>query len=268
MKIYFPQWQGSGNGLEIEAGAHTVLDYLNDPEFISVHLSSIPAGENGVQKYHINNYDALCDQLERLKQAITDANPDNIQTIGGDCGLEIVPVSFLNKKYPNLGIIWFDAHADINRPCDSNSCNFHGMPLRTLLGEGEPKMDHLLSSTINASQIHYVGLRDIDAAEQERIRKDAIYSPAILKVEELIITLKAKGITQLYLHFDFDCLEPKDYDKTYYQVPKGLCIKDAEACIKALQKEFQIVGSSVLESTTTDIKGLQPIGTIIKLLMK
>ena len=268
MKIYFPQWQGSGNGLEIEVGAHTVLDYLNDPEFITVPLSSIPAGNQGEQKYHINNYDALCDQLERLKQNIVEVNPDRIQTIGGDCGLEIVPVSYLNKKYPNFGVIWFDAHADINRPCDSKSCNFHGMPLRTLLGEGEPKMDHLLSSTISASQIHYVGLRDIDPAEQERIGKDTIYAPAVLKVEDLIKTLKTKGIAQLYLHFDFDCLEPEDYHKTYYQVPKGLRIKDAEACIKRLQKEFQIVGSSVLESTTGDIKGLQPIGNIIKLLMK
>lgn len=268
MKIYFPQWQGSGNGLEIEAGAHTVLDSLNDPEFIPVPLSSIPAGEKGEQKYHINNYDALCDQLERLKQIVTDANPDSIQTIGGDCGLEIVPVSYLNKKYPNFGVIWFDAHADINRPCDSKSCNFHGMPLRTLLGEGEPNMDHLLSSTISASQIHYVGLRDIDPAEQKRIDKDAIYAPMVLNIENLIVTLIAKDITQLYLHFDFDCLEPKDYDKTYYQVPKGLRIKDAETCIKALQKEFQIVGSSVLESTTTDKKGVQPIDTIIKLLMK
>ena len=139
MKIYFPQWQGSGTGKHIEPGAKTVLDYCNDPEFIEIPLSTIPAGTDGTQQHHINNYTAITEQLQRLKQKIAAAQPKTIQTIGGDCGLEIVPVSYLNQKYPNLGVIWFDAHADINRPCDSASCNFHGMPLRTLLGEGRGK---------------------------------------------------------------------------------------------------------------------------------
>jgi len=267
VKVYFPQWQGSGTGIEIATGAKAILDYLQDPDFVSVQLALIEAGTHGKQKHNINNYDALSEQLLRLKQTITQKNPDSIRTIGGDCGLEIVPVSYLNKKFPNLGVIWFDAHADINRPCDSGSCNFHGMPLRTLLGEGERAMDNLLSSYITAAQIHYVGLRDIDEAEKERIEKDAIYAPRVLNTEELVHTLKKKGIQQLYLHFDFDCLEPQDYDKTYYQIPDGVRIKDAEACIKVLQKEFHIVGSSVLESVTQDQKALQPITSIIKLLM-
>jgi len=266
MKIYFPQWQGSGTGERIEAGAKTVLDYLDNPKFISISLSDISAGKDGKKKYDINNYDAITEQLSRLKKAIEIENPETIQTIGGDCGLEIVPVSFLNNKYPNLGVIWFDAHADINKPCDSASCNFHGMPLRTLLGEGEEHMDSLLFSKIRDSQIHYVGVRDIDEAEQKRIKKGHIYAPRETDVEHLIATLKSKGITNLYLHFDFDCLEPKDYDKTYYQVPDGVTIQQAETCIKGLQENFDIVGSSVLESTTTSISELKPIEGIINLL--
>uniref|UniRef100_A0A3Q3DNG4 Arginase n=1 Tax=Hippocampus comes TaxID=109280 RepID=A0A3Q3DNG4_HIPCM len=201
-------------------------------------------------------------KTERIKE-----NPKTIQTIGGDCGLEIVPVSFLNKKYPNLGVIWFDAHADINRPCDSPSCNFHGMPLRTLLGEGEKQMNPLLSSTLTASQIHYVGLRDIDATEQDRIDKDGLYATKKVDIRQVVDVLKKKQITQLYLHFDFDCLDPMDYDKTYYQVPDGISIKDSVACIKALQKEFKVMGSSVLESVTTNEEELGPITEIIRLLM-
>ncbi len=267
MKIYFPQWQGSGNGQNIEPGARTILQYLNDPEFISIPLSDISAGENADQKYHINNYDAITEQLTRLKKEIDHYQPNTIKIIGGDCGLEIVPVSYLNQKYTNLGVIWFDAHADINRPCDSPSCNFHGMPLRTLLGEGEQEMTPLLFSTISASQIHYVGLRDIDTTEQNRIDIDNIYAPRQININDLIATLTSKNITHLYLHFDFDCLEPKDYDKTYYKVPDGLLIKDAELCISALQKNFNIVGSSVLESVTTNIKELLPIEGIINTLM-
>lgn len=267
MKIYFPQWQGSGNGRNIESGAQTVLDELNDDTFVTIPLSTISAGADVEKKYDINNYDAIVEQLNRFKGRLEEQHPESIQTIGGDCGLEIVPVSYLNKKYPNLGVIWFDAHADINRPCDSESCNFHGMPLRTLLGEGEPKMNSLLSSTINTSQIHYVGLRDIDPLEKTRIQQGNIYAPKVLDIANLVDALKEKNIIHLYLHFDFDCLEPNDYDKTYYQVPNGITIQEAESCIKILQNEFQMVGSSVLESITTSRAELQPIQHIINLLM-
>ena len=268
MKIYFPQWQGSGTGKNIEPGAKAVLENLNDDAFIAIPLSTIAAGKNGEKKYNINNYDAIVDQLTLFKETLEKENPKTLKIIGGDCGLEIVPVSYLNKNHSNLGVIWFDAHADINRPCDSASCNFHGMPLRTLLGEGEEHMHSLLFSTIKASQIHYVGLRDIDESEQIRIDKDDIYAPKKVHIPELVKTLKDKNITHLYLHFDFDCLEPSDYDKTYYQVPNGVKITEAEDTITALQKNFTVVGSSVLESITTSSEELQPIENIINLLMK
>lgn len=268
MKVYFPQWQGSGTGKTIELGAKTVLEYLDDPEFINISLSKIPAGELGVQKFHINNYDALTEQLTRFKKEIDNLQPLSINTIGGDCGLEIVPVSYLNQKYPNLGVIWFDAHADINRPCDSPSCNFHGMPLRTLLGEGEKQMDTLLFSKIKASQIHYVGLRDIDQTEKERIDAGPIYAPAKLNISELINTLTSKHITHIYLHFDFDCLDPEDYDKTYYKISNGLKIKEAKSCIAELKKNFVVVGNSALESITPSLSELKPIEPLIDLLLK
>ena len=268
MKIYFPQWQGSGIGKNIELGAKTVLEYLNDNRFILIPLSAIISGESGEKVHDINNYEAIFEQLNRLKSEIEKVKPNTIQTIGGDCGLEIVPVSYLNKKYPNLGVIWFDAHADLNRPCDSTSCNFHGMPLRTLLGEGEQKMTPLLSSLINPSQIHYVGLRDIDETEKIKIKEKAIYAPKNLDVADLVNTLEKKKISHLYLHFDFDCLDPRDYNKTYYQVPNGTNIGEADHCIGTLQGKFEIVGSSVRKSVTTEVSELKPIANIINLLMK
>lgn len=268
MKVYFPQWQGAGIGKGIEAGAKAILDYLENPDFIKIPLSTITAGTHGIQAYNINNFEAITEQLSLFKKELERKQPKTIQTIGGDCGLEIVPVSYLNTIYPNLGVIWFDAHADINKPCDSASCNFHGMPLRTLLGEGELKMETLLFSILQDHQIHYVGLRDIDTAEQARLDKGNIYHPRGVDIPHFIHTLKAKNITHLYLHFDFDCLEPKDYNKTYYQVPNGVTTDDAMSYIKAFQKEFNIVGSSLLESITTKREELTPIIPIIDALMK
>ena len=58
--------------------------------------------------------------------------------IGGTCGAEIAPVAYLNNHYESdLAILWFDAHGDLNTPKTSLSGHFHGMVLRTLLGEGQ-----------------------------------------------------------------------------------------------------------------------------------
>ncbi|MEL6919138.1 MAG: arginase family protein [Bacteroidota bacterium] len=268
MIVFFPQLQCYVSCKSIEVGAISVMNYIVGNQFNVIPLSSIQAGNNGEKQYYINNYGAIVDQLGRLHNEIAESQPRTVQTIGGDCGLEIVPVSYLNQKYGNIGVIWFDAHADINRPCDSPSCNFHGMPLRTLLGEGAEPMNPLLFSTIEASQIHYIGLRDVDDAEQLRIDQDHIFAPNKLHIPSLVQTLQSKGIKKLYLHFDFDCLDPSDYDQTYYQVPNGITIQEAETCIKALQQNFEVIGTSVLESTAINETALAPITGIIDLLMK
>lgn len=267
MKYYFPQWQGAGIGKNIETGAQAVLDFIADTQYEAITLSSLPVNMEDTQIHQINNYHAITEQLGRFKSQIEHQKPSSLQTIGGDCGLEIVPVSYLNLMYPNLGVIWFDAHADINKACDSASCNFHGMPLRTLLGEGNHHMEHLLSSTIVDSQIHYVGLRDIDAAEQKRIIKGDIYAPKKVNDQELVAVLKSKNITDIYIHFDCDCLDPMAYDKTFYHVPNGLKVNESVATIKTLQKNFNVVGSSVLESVTNVPSEIEPIAPILKLLL-
>ncbi|MEM8508429.1 MAG: arginase family protein [Bacteroidota bacterium] len=268
MQLFIPQWQGSGKGISLEKGAWTIRDYLGGGPFTTISLSEIPAGADGLQRFNINNYDAIAEQLSRLKALLEEKQPQKLSVLGGDCGLEIVPVSYLNSKYSNLGVIWFDAHADINTPSDSPSKNFHGMPLRMLLGEGVPEIERLLFSKLKDHQLHYLGLRDVDDAEHQRIRSGNIYNSRQVNTADLVQTLKAKNIRQLYLHFDLDCLDPKEYDQTYYQVPDGIAIATAERCIRELKDKFEVVGTSVLESVATDTNALQPITALIAILLK
>ncbi len=258
MKIFFPQWQGSGLGISISEGAKTIFDYIKD------NVISIPLSSRTLElEQNINGHSALLEQLRRFRDFLIKEQPKILNTIGGDCGLEIVPVSYLAKEYPNLGVIWFDAHADINLPEESLSCNFHGMPLRTLLGEGNQELKQLLFTEINPSQIHYIGLRSIDSAEQERINKDHIYAPLTLNINHLVKTLKDKDITQLYIHFDVDCLDPTLYKNAYYNVNNGISTSEAEHYISELKYNFSIVGTSILESVAMTEDELKPIKPII-----
>ena len=268
MRVYFPQWQGAGTGKGIEAGAATIRHYLSGQDIVELPLTPTDTDQAGEQRFGINNFDAIYQQLLGFKSFLAENAPKELRVIGGDCGLEIVPVSYLNVVYPNLGVIWFDAHADINTPDDSPSHNFHGMPLRTLLGEGAAEMDQLLFSKLKATQIHYLGLRDMDPAEQQRLEAGNIYYTQEIGIQELIRVLKEKHIQQLYLHFDCDCLDPNAYQKTYYEVPNGIRVQEAQACIAALSEAFEVVGSSFLESIATNTEELQPVQPLIDVLLK
>jgi len=263
MHFFFPQWQGSGTGKTIFSGTKTIKEFVNNKDLIEIPLSK----KKVVKKNNINGFDPLIEQLSTFNLALKQHNPKTIETIGGDCGLEIIPVSFLANKYKNFGVIWFDAHADINLPKESPSNNFHGMPLRTLLGEGNKEFEQLLFSNLKASQIHYVGLRAVDSAEQEKIVSDNIYAPLTLNIEHLTETLKKKKIKNLYLHFDLDCLDPSSFKETYYNVPNGLSIKEAEDSLMELKSKFNIVGSSILECTAKTKEELKPIEHIINLIL-
>jgi arginase len=261
MKIFFPQWQGSGTSTLIADGAKTIFDYIKD-EIVAIPLSDKPLE----LEQNINGHSTLLDQLNRFRNFLIKEQPNTLNTIGGDCGLEIIPVSYLAEKHPNLGVIWFDAHADINLPEESKSHHFHGMPLRTLLGEGDDALKQLLFTEISPSQIHYIGLRSIDSAEQERINKDHIYAPLTLDITHLIKTLKKKNITELYIHFDVDCLDPSSYKNAYFNVNNGITTSEAEHYISELNANFGIVGTSVLESVALSEDQLKPIKKIIDLL--
>nr|XP_032656662.1 arginase-1 isoform X3 [Chelonoidis abingdonii] len=89
--------------------------------------------------------------------------------VGGDHSLGIGSISGHAKTEPDLGVIWFDAHADINTPLTSLSGNMHGQPVAFLLKElkvsGVPGFEWL-KPCLSAEDIVYIGLRDVDDAEQ------------------------------------------------------------------------------------------------------
>ncbi len=139
LNLLFPQWQGSGNTKELFHGAKLIENHFCEKiNFAEVIVSTETKNEiqNGIYAYS-----SIVKQLNKAYNIIDVESPEKILTIGGDCGVELAPVSFLNSKYSNdLAVIWFDAHGDLNIPEKSLSHHFHGMPLRALLGDGDEKI--------------------------------------------------------------------------------------------------------------------------------
>lgn len=260
MHIFFPQWQGSGSSDQIKVGAEIIKEFYHKRDFVEVSLSEKAL----VEEQNVFAYEALFDQLSVFKGLLEDTKPQGTFTVGGDCGLEIIPVSYLNKLYSgDLGVIWLDAHADLNTPEESPSKNFHGMPLRTLMGQGAAKFNQLLFSPISPSQLHYVGLREPDIPEEKFIQENHIFNSRNGVFQDLHEALSKKAFKNLYVHFDLDVLEPSQYAHTKYQVADGLSISNIRALISGLGKNYNIVGASVLESTATNSRDLEAIKDLL-----
>ncbi|KAI7861218.1 Arginase/deacetylase, partial [Lichtheimia hyalospora FSU 10163] len=178
--------------------------------------------------------------------------PSHIFTIGGDCSIEIGPVSYLNMLYNNLGIIWFDAHGDLNIPSESPSKTFHGMPLRILLGEGDQLITENIFKKINHNQIFLMGIRDIDQKEKEYIGKYNIYSSSHVdesSIRKLITSIKSYNFNNIYIHIDLDVLDLKIFNSVKCPTPNGISYNKLIKCIELLKENFNIVGSSIVEFT-------------------
>lgn len=252
MIISNPQWQGAG-GQHIVKGNHTLQAYYQ-VDCPVVEISS----KNGTEQ-KINHFDSIKVQADRFEQLLNSHRPQRLLTLGGDCGVEPVPVAYLNALYDGLGVVWFDAHADLNLPHTSPSGNYHGMPLGILLSDQQESVPN--SGVLNYDQVSYLGLRDVDPFEQETISKHKINHQHYLDVELMLQQLKDRK--HLYVHFDVDVLDPLEYSHSIYQVPNGLSISSCMEALSHLKSHFDIIGGSITEVTATALSQLEPISPIL-----
>lgn len=143
-------------------------------------------------------------------------------TIGGDHSLAIGSIagaaSHYKKQNQTYGLVWFDAHGDINTPDTTQSGNVHGMPFAVSLGHGDPRLTDLLgfSPKVPARRSVLIGIRDIDPPERDIINETGITAFTIRDVDHLGVgrvmdlALGAVGsdVSGIHLSFDLDVLDP------------------------------------------------------------
>jgi arginase len=117
-----------------------------------------------------------------------------------------------------MGLIWFDAHGDMNIPGVSLSGNIHGMPLAHLLGRGDPDLAGILgfSPKLNPEKVVLIGIRDIDAGERKIIRESGIHvftmreidEHGMAKVARKTMEIVTSGTGGFHVSFDVDGCDP------------------------------------------------------------
>ena len=268
LNFYFPQWQGGGQDLSTyEGGQELRLNYLQKLDLAEVKVST----ENISQvKNDIFGYDEIFAQLSQANALITDKNPQTIFTVGGGCDADIISISHLNKiTAGDMALLYFDAHGDIHTPESSGSKLFYGMPVRTLLGEGDKAIVNLLPSRLSPSQIIMLGIRDLDKAESKYIKRQniAAFTTDVIEndMESVINEAKVKGHQNIYVHIDLDALDPAEFPHVPLPSPGGLKNDTLFYILRRLYTEFKIAGIGLFEYSPSGRKDNNLLQEIIRM---
>lgn len=181
--------------------------------------------------------------------------------LGGDHSVAVGTVSgvshFFRQRDQKVGLIWLDAHADINTPDSSPSGNVHGMPLACIVGEGPPELTGLFGyqPKIAPSNVVIVGLRDVDQTEKPHVRGFGVHAFTMRDIDERgmrsvmeeAIALASNGTERFHLSLDMDFVDPKDAPGVGTPVRGGATYREAHLAMEMICDSRRMVSMEVVE---------------------
>lgn len=183
--------------------------------------------------------------------------------IGGDHSIAIGSFSgtssYFHDQNEDVGLIWFDAHADINTPHSTTSGNIHGMPSAVLLGDGAPELTHIdgFAPKLLPKYFAHVGGRDFDKGERERIYdlglRDHFFTMSDIDERGMLacvndaiaIASQAKG--GFAVTFDVDMIDPRFAPGSGTLVRGGTTYREAHLALETVAASGKMVSFEIVE---------------------
>ncbi len=182
--------------------------------------------------------------------------------LGGDHSLAVGSVSgvaeFYRRQDQKIGVLWIDAHSDINTPDTSPSGNVHGMPLAALLGLGPEPLSNLYgySPKIAPENTVLVGVRDIDSAERANIRRAGIGEVYTMRdidergmrtVMEEALRAAGRGTAGYHVSLDMDWIDPEDAPGVGTPVRGGATYREAHLAMEIIADHGRMLSFEIVE---------------------
>ena len=211
---------------------------------------------------------ATCTALADRVEAATRAGAFPL-VLGGDHAQAIGTVSGLARVYKQrgkrLGVVWVDAHTDMNTPETTPSGNIHGMPLAVLLGRGPEALVRLAGEepALRPEDVAIIGARDVDAGEIGLVKELGVrvYSMSELDDRGTAVCVReamarASAYTDgIHLSFDLDGVDPEDAPGVGTPVPGGLTLRESHLICEMANRTQKLVGMEMVElNPTLDVR--------------
>lgn len=246
-------------------------------DFIEVDVEKyIYNDPRNLQRAHqIRQAEAIDTNYSRVRHLLQQSRPHQIYTLGGDCGVELSLISWLNTEYPNeFAVIWFDAHPDMNSMASSPSGRLDGMVLRHLL-DGLDVRQQQNFPALRPEQVILAGTRCFDRAEEEYIRERGITGLPCKELEtqgsgSIVDILKKRGYEKYYIHIDVDVLDPTDFTYTTCMAANGLNIQTLMRILSELRSNShaESIGGCLVEITGEIAKDSSSKETMCRLFLE
>ena len=206
----------------------------------------------------------IADTCTRTAAAVSKTLEDGMTplVLGGDHSIAVGSVSgvseFYRRQNQRIGVIWIDAHSDINTPDTSPSGNVHGMPLAALLGLGPELLTNIggFSPKIAPENTVLVGVRDIDSAERANIRRAGIGEVYTMRdidergmraVMEEALRAAGRGTAGYHISLDMDWIDPEDAPGVGTPVRGGATYREAHLAMEILADHGRMLSFEIVE---------------------
>ena len=245
-------------GLEarLEALGHQVTDGGN----IRVEIAETQAAGNENARF----LKQIAETGTRTAEAVVKTLEEGMTPLllGGDHSLAAGSVSgvahFYRRQSQPIGVLWIDAHSDINTPESSPSGNVHGMPLAALLGLGPEPLANIVgyAPKIAAQNTVLIGLRDIDAGERENIRRAGVAAVYTMRdidergmraVMEEALGVAGRGTAGYHVSLDMDWIDPEDAPGVGTPVRGGATYREAHLAMEIVADHGRLLSFEIVE---------------------
>jgi arginase len=197
--------------------------------------------------------------MEMVQQAADQSKVPLV--LGGDHSIAIGTIAGMSNHYRKsgrkLGLIWIDAHADMNTPQSSPSGNIHGMPLACSIGIGPRELTHLggYAPKIDARNVAIVGLRSVDDAEREQVRATGVHAYTMRDLDERglraviyeAIDRASEGTVGFHLSFDMDSVDPSEAPGVGTPVRGGMTYREAHLAMEIIGDSGRMTSMEIVE---------------------
>src|SRR5512140_921998 len=244
-------------GLEskLEALGHTVEDAGN----VGVILAEQKNPGDPHARY-LKEITATCTKLAELVCKTLEEKKVPI-SIGGDHSMAAGTVSgvaeYYHRQNQHIGLIWIDAHSDINTPDTSPSGNVHGMPLGAIMGLGPEPLAKMFgwSPKVRPENCVLVGIRDVDQAEKENIKRAGIEVFTMRDIDERgmrtvmeeALRMAGRGTVGYHVSLDMDWVDPEDAPGVGTPVPGGSTYREAHLAMEIIADHGRMLSLDVVE---------------------
>jgi arginase len=245
------------------AHLHEVLGVLGhrveDGGNVPVRLPEQQSVGDTRAKYLLEISTTVLDVAQRVRDMLDEGKSPLV--LGGDHSVAIGTQSGVSRHFRDrgqeVGLIWIDAHADMNTVETSPSGNVHGMPLAALIGLGDPLLTDLLGPApkFRPANVAQVGLREVDDSERAVVRESGVTVFTMRDIDELgmrtvmerAISVASSGTAGISLSFDMDVVDPRDAPGVGTPIPGGITYREAHLALEMAAECRRLVALEFVE---------------------